>query len=214
MNNNIVNNIKYNHQTVTIPLPHTGYIDKVMHSNCFEELWELFKLADKPAKEITESYAALSNLKKVCRLQDKTILHIGDGAHARTGILFSYMTKSYNISIDPQINHNLVQFLNKWNTRNFEYQASKFEDFDFIMDEYIISCVHAHVELEEINNKYPNWTYLYSNICCYPEKQTFSRRYMKENNIVEIVDKFDLGIWSDQRNIKIYKNLKMFNTFE
>lgn len=199
--------LEYTNDSVTVPIPTTKYLDKLLYMNCFEELWSLFKLAEKPAKELTESYAFIHNMKKLINLSNKTIFHIGDGAHARTGIMSSYLTQTQNISIDPQINHNLVNFLQKWKTRNFSYASCKYEEYSHKRpDSYILSCVHAHVDLEELVQFFPRWTYLYSNICCYPEKQTFSKEFMKNNNIVAIKDTLDLGILSPQRHIVIYKN--------
>lgn len=202
--------LKYDSEFVTVPIPTAKYLDRLLYMNCFEELWSLFRLAEKPAKELTESYAFIHNMKRKINLTNKTIFHIGDGAHARTGIMSSYLTQTNNISIDPQINHNLELFLNKWKTRNFCFYKGKYEDFvknnSILENEYILSCVHAHIDLEELVQLFPKWSYLYTNICCYPEKQTFSKKFMKNNNIVIVEDKLDLGILSPQRRIVIYKN--------
>nr|MDA3854957.1 hypothetical protein [Candidatus Woesearchaeota archaeon] len=183
---------------------------RLLYMNCFEELWSLFRLAEKPSKELTESYAFIHNMKKILHLKNETIFHIGDGAHARTGIMSSYLTQSVNISIDPQINHNLELFLTKWNTKYFDYYKGKYEDFTkefhISAENYILSCVHAHVNLEDVVKVFPNWTYLYSNICCLPEQQTFSKKFLMENNIDVVVDKLDFGILSPERHIVIYKN--------
>jgi hypothetical protein len=203
--------LEYNSESVTIPIPTSKYLDAILRKNCFEELWELFKLADQPAKELTESYAFISNMKKIINLNNSSIFHIGDGAHARTGIMCSYLTKTFNISIDPSINHNLKKFLEKWKTNNFLYYAEKYEDFvknhlTIVTFPYILSCVHAHIDLKELVQVFPDWSYLYSNICCYPEKQTFSKKFMLENNISLVMDKIDFGILSPQRRVVIYKN--------
>jgi len=49
---------------------------------------------------------------------------------------------------------------------------------------------------------------MYVNPCCNPQTQSFTKNYMEENNIIEIVNKLDLGIGSHQRNVFVYKKVK------
>ena len=199
--------ITYNSQTAVIQLPHNNYVDKVLRSTSFEELWPLFINADSPSKEISESYAAFSNMKKICRVSDQTFLHIGDGSMARTAAIFALFSKSANWSIDPQLNMDKLQaWHKKFGILGVYFEKSKFEDVDVskIPSEYSIICVHAHVDLMEVNEKFPNWRYLYTNPCCYPAKQTFSENYMRANSIYRIVQKIDLGILSERRVVEVY----------
>jgi len=207
----------YNSQTAIIQLPRFDYINWMLKRSCFEELWELFRDCDSPAKEISESYSAFHQLKKICRLDQLNWLHIGDGSRARTAALFTFLTKSENISIDPNIREDILEkWLNKWETERFLWSKCKFEDFNIEEwfeaiqndNEYAITCVHAHVNLEEVDKKFPNWKYLYTSICCYPSKQKFSDKYMEENKIIQIVNKLDMNILSERREFVIYKNLR------
>lgn len=201
----------YNSQTAVIQLPHFHYVDWLLKKNCFEELRELFINCDHPGKEISESYSAWHQMKKICRIFDYNWLHIEDGSRARTGALFSLSTKTINISIDPNTRTDLLdRWRSKWKIKDFYFYNMKFEDFPIINihlydKPYSITCVHAHVNLEEVDKKFPNWTYLYSSICCYPSKQKFSEKYMEENNIKCLVNKLDMGIISPEREIAIYK---------
>lgn len=209
--------VRYNTQSVSVPLPHTSYVDKVLRSNSYEELMWRFMEADHPAKEITESYAAFSNLKKVCRINHFNWLHIGDGGYTRTAAIFAFFSKTMNWSIDPALN---IDKFNTWKLKHhvegivpvkLKYQDipnDKKAQFFTLGRPYNIVCVHAHVNLEEVDKELPHWQYMYSNPCCYPKKQSFSEEYMKENKIVKIVDKYDLGILSERRQIYIYKNLR------
>jgi len=225
------NNVFYNSQTAIVNLPHNKYVDKVLRSDSFEELWWIFKNADSPSKEISESYAAFSNMKKVCRLNDYVWLHIGDGAYTRTAALFAFFSKTLNISIDPAIN---VDKFHKWQenfgVKNIIPEQCKFEDVyidslqdwinkftssrndvngDFQNKPYNITLVHAcPVKIEEVDKHFPDWKYLYTNPCCFPHSQTFTKKYMEKNNIIEIVNKLDLGIVSHKRNVVIYKKLR------
>jgi len=208
--------LRYNSQTAVIQLPHYKYVDKVLRSNSYEELMWRFMEADSPTKEISESYAAFSNMKKICNVSNYNWLHIGDGGYTRTASIFAFFSKSLNFSIDPALN---MDKFNKWQEKYriqriflFAYKFEEFlnppkEAFGNILP-YNICCVHAHVELEKLDKHFPNWKYLYTNPCCYPQLQEFSLEYMKENNIYKMVDKLDLGILSERRKVIIYKKFK------
>lgn len=221
--------IRYNSSTAVIQLPHYKYVDKVLRSSSYEELMWRFMEAESPAKEISESYAAFSNMKKVCRVDNFTWLHIGDGGYTRTAAIFAFFSKSLNFSIDPAINEDkYIKWVNKYNVTGIYSLKGKFEDFSkqFVLDsinfenlfddlfdinypkKYNICCVHAHVKLEEVDQHFPNWSYLYTNPCCIPQQQTFSDDYMDKNHIYKITDKDDMGILSERRRVIIYKKLR------
>jgi len=199
---------QYNSSSVTVQLPTDKYIDYLMRMNCFEELLELFKDADSPTKELSESCSALKKLKKHTIISDSNWLHIGDGSRARTAALFSLLTKSLNISIDPLIRTDILEeWVDKWEVKRFMYEKGKIEDFKLPknINSYNITCVHAHVDLHEIDEILPNWNYLYTSICCYPQKQKFSKNYMTNNNIILLENELDLGIKSEKREYAIYE---------
>ena len=203
--------VNYNSQTAIVNLPHTKYVDKVLRSSSFEELRELFINAESPAKEISESYAAFSNLKKVCNVSDSTWLHIGDGGWSRTAAIFTFFSKSVNYSIDPAISPRINDWVEKWKVLRFCALKMKYENFQLVNNPFSfnICCVHAHVDLAEVDQHFPNWTYLYSNPCCMPSKQVFSKEYLRDNNIELIVQRTDLGILSEKREVYIYKKNKI-----
>jgi len=216
-------NIVYSNTEATIQLPHYKYVDRVLASNSFEELWWRFKDAESPTKEISESFAALVNLKKVCIIDNSDWLHIGDGAYTRTAAMFAFFSKSFNFSIDPQLNTDkFLYWKQKYSVKNIWVFKSKFENIlnvtikesqplidlnTFDRKPYSICCVHAHINLEKVDQQFPEWRYLYSNICCLKNYQTFSDKYMRENDIVKIAEGIDLGILSHQREFVIYKKL-------
>lgn len=187
-------------------------------------MWR-FMDAESPAKEISESYAAFANLKKVCMIHNYNWLHIGDGTYTRTAAIFAFFSKSHNWSIDPCLNlEKFEEWEDRFNVRNIYPFKMKFEEFNLdnsirrpyhacdvqfeLGYPYSICCVHAHVNLEEVHQQYPNWHYLYTNACCFPAKQTFSKKFMEDNGIIEILRKEDLGILCHLRDVRIYKNLK------
>ena len=208
-----MSNLIYNNQSATINLPHNRYIDKLLRSDSFEILWKRFIKTKSPTKELSESYAAFSNLKKVCMVRDYRWLHIGDGAHTRTASIFALFSKSINYSIDPKINiDSFTDWNEKYNISNLYAVKQKFENFELDFNQpYGISCVHAHVSLEEVDKKFPHWNILYTNPCCFPLTQTFSNKYMMENGIRKIVDKIDLGIVSHKRQVVIYQKDNRIN---
>jgi len=207
-----IDKLDYNSSNIqlNIKIPHYKYVDTVLKTYSYEELMWLFLNTPSPSKEISESYAVLTNLKKVCNVSDYSWLHIGDGAYARTAGLFAFLSKSENYSIDPAINTTkLTKWIEKYNVKRFYFSKNKFQDDNEILDEiekpYGIVCVHAHVNLEEVDKKYPDWKYLYTNPCCMPGIQKFNEKYLKENRISKIVHKMDFGILSNLREVIIYK---------
>jgi hypothetical protein len=208
--------IRYNSQTAVIQLPRFDYVNWLLKKGCFEELWELFRDSDSPAKEMSESYSAFQNLKKICQISNLNWIHIGDGSRARTGALFTLFTKCNNVSIDPTTRTDLLyKWVNRWKIERFNVFKEKYEDVDMnLINEFLdtdkqygITCVHAHVKLDEVDKKFPNWKYIYTSLCCKPNEQRFSEQYIKENNIIEIVNKLDMNILSERREYVVYKKL-------
>ncbi len=161
--------------------PSSEYLDRLMRRASFEALWPLFAKADKPAKEMTESFCALVHLRKLmaefgaCR-----VLHIGDGAHARTAALFALRTEAENISIDPQINNDLVR---AWQTRfdvqRFEWRRAKIEDVAEELNALpklpvLVTFVHAHVDVDAVLNSL-RWDAAFTLACCTPGHQLTRR---------------------------------------
>ena len=195
-------------------IPTNRYVDRVLTSNSFEVLYNRFKTAESPTKEISESFAAMYNLRKVCRIDDYTWLHIGDGAHCRTAAIFAFFSNSLNYPIDPKIDvDKYTEWVNKFNVRNIIPFPIKYETLlNPFKDEKIgITCVHAHVKLNEVDKKFPHWNYLYSNVCCHYDQQTFSENYMKQNNIEKILEYHDYGILSKKRFIVVYQKEQYSN---
>ena len=151
------------------------YVDRVLTSNSFEVLHSRFKNYKRPSKEISESFAAMANLRKVCRVDDYTWLHIGDGPHSCTAATFAFFSKSINYSIDPKINFNLIlSWMGRFGVNNFYPISLKYDRFSEIAGDltssvneneeivknsrkYGICCVHAHVKLNEVDKHFPKW---------------------------------------------------------
>lgn len=195
---------------ITIPIPSYSFVDRVLRSTSYQELMWLFLNTKSPSKEISESYAALHWCKKFCKVSDYYCYHIGDGAWARTAAIFAFFTKSINESIDPALNfEKLREWRSKHKVERIDFIARKIEEAPMPTlagdRPILITCVHAHVDLEVVDKKIPNWRFLYTNPCCYTKQQVFSEEYMREHNIEKLVDTEDFRILSDKRNVVVYR---------
>lgn len=193
--------------TVQVPCLRSTYIDAIMRKNCFEELRELFMHAAAPAKEFTESYAALHHLRPSLKRfdpQTTMILHIGDGAHCRTGAVFAFMTKFINISIDPQINEKrMAEWCDKFKVRNLWWSKKRIEDFPLetyfaLLAPRIVTFVHAHVQTDQVLARVPNWKAAYVNICCHPKEQ--------RSRLPAVAEGYDWAILSPEREYQVLLN--------
>jgi hypothetical protein len=205
-----MNNTVYGPRSVTINLPHNRYVDRILRSNSFEVLRHIFMNADSPCKEISESVAAFHNLKRFTQITGKDWLHIGDGGWCRTAAIFTMYSKSTNTSVDPMLNlEKIGAWIQKYNITGLTPIKSKFEEITMDLSPYNITCVHAHVDLRDVDKLFPNWTYLYSNPCCYPSTQSFPDDYMEKHGIICLKDDIDLGILSERRRVLVYKKITL-----
>lgn len=158
------------------------YLDRLMRRGCFEALWPLFAKAQKPAKELTESYAALTHLRPFMPgAGPYRVVHVGDGAHARTAAMFALKTLAHSISVDPQLNLPLVD---SWRTRfgilRLDYHKARIEDVAVELNALpamptLVTFVHAHVAVDDVLALL-RWDTAFTLACCLPGKQ-LSQRY-------------------------------------
>lgn len=192
------------------------YINEYLEKWCSCDLQSLVCQSRNPAKEISESMGAYCNIKPFIDKKDTShhYICIGDGSLAITAALFSFMTKGHSIAIDPLLN---LEKINKWINEHgvLNFTGFKTTYQDFIEDQlyvfrpeerYTIICVHAHVSLVDVITKFPNWDYLYTNPCCYKEKQTFSLAVQKERSIDVVRYGIDENILSDKNEVIVYQN--------
>lgn len=185
--------------------PNGDYLDRLMRRNSFEALWPLFAKATRPAKEMTESFSALQHLRPFLpQGQAYRVIHIGDGAHARTAALFSLKTQADNVSVDPLLNLPLIE---EWRQR-FEirglylYKAK----VDEVLEELnalpampvLVTFVHAHVQVDRILDRL-RWNAAYTLACCMPGNQLTQTR-------VPHADGMDFGVLSADRHYQVLLN--------
>jgi hypothetical protein len=155
----------------------SDYLDRLMRRNCFEALWPLFARAQRPAKELTESYSALVHLRRFLRGAGPfRVVHVGDGAHARTGAMFSLKTTAHNISVDPQLNLALVEeWRERFGIRRLALRKARIQDVAAELNALppmptLVTFVHAHVSVDDVLGEL-RWDAAFTLACCVPGKQ-------------------------------------------
>jgi hypothetical protein len=104
------------------------------------------------------------------------VLHVGDGAHARTAALFALKTKTHNVSIDPLINEPLVgAWRDRFGVERFEWRKAAIQDVAEELNALpelpvLVTLVHAHVDTDAVLAKL-RWDAAFSLVCCLPGKQ-------------------------------------------
>jgi hypothetical protein len=181
------------------------YLDRLMRRESFEALWPLFARATKPAKELTESYSALCHLRPLmpksgpCR-----VIHIGDGAHARTAALFALKTRAENISVDPLLNLPLVEaWQRRFGIRRLSLRKASALD---VADELnalppatvLVTFVHAHVQVDAVLDRL-RWHAAFTLACCVPGHQLTRDRVPAATGI-------DMNVLSSGRQFEVLVN--------
>lgn len=178
------------------------YLDRLMRRASFEALWPLFAKATRPAKEMTESYSALVHLRPFLpKGQPCRVIHVGDGAHARTGALFSLKTEAENISVDPLINERLVEeWRQRFSIRRFSWHRADIADVAAELNALppmpvLVTFVHAHVAVDEVLELL-RWDAAYTLACCIPGHQ-LSRQHEP------VASGLDRGVLSSGRRYQV-----------
>jgi hypothetical protein len=190
------------------------YVREYLKKNCSGQLQELFSQSNNPYKEIAESMAAFENMREFIDIKDEkhTYLCIGDGSLCLTGALFAFYTHSFVISIDPKINiEKVVNWMGHEKVKRLIAYKAKFQETERypkldLSGGYDIILVHAHVNLEEVMEYFPDWGYLYSNPCCNPLEQTFSLQFQKKNGISAVKAGRDIEMITPKNDVFIYRN--------
>jgi hypothetical protein len=148
-----------------------------MRRQSFQVLWPLFSKATKPAKELSESFSALEHLRPLMeRVGPSRVLHVGDGAHARTAALFAVKTLAENISIDPLINEPLVRaWRDEFGIERFAWRKSRLDGQaaalnDLSAKPVFVTFVHAHVNVD-LELASLRWNAAFTLACCIPGSQ-------------------------------------------
>jgi hypothetical protein len=164
--------------------PNGDYLDRLMRRGSFEALWPLFAHATKPAKEMTESFSALQHLRPHMRAPCR-VIHVGDGAHARTAALFALKTEAENISVDPLVNVELVEgWKRRFGVRRFAWRKAEIEEVGDELNALpampvFVTFVHAHVAVDDILDRL-RWDAAFTLACCQPGRQLTRRRVPHE----------------------------------
>jgi hypothetical protein len=192
--------------TITIPMPTCKYLDAVMKLRCFPALIDLFRQNQHPAKELTESFSAFHHLREYAE-SEIPVVHVGDGAHCRTGAMFGFLTKSPNISIDPVVvEHKVNEWIDKWDVKRVAYRKIRIEEFELdvfkrVTDKVILTFVHSHVNSKEVIQMFESQgievVAAYVSACCEPDRQL----------TLDVPVQTDWNILSAERQIQVYKKV-------
>ncbi|MFK7991254.1 MAG: hypothetical protein AB8I08_34885 [Sandaracinaceae bacterium] len=181
------------------------YLDRLMRRESFAALWPLFAKAPKPAKELTESFSALVHLRPHLPAEGPCrVIHVGDGAHARTAALFALKTKTENISVDPLINVDLVEdWRERFGIRRFSSQKARIADVTDQLNllppmPVLVTFVHAHVHVDEVLDGL-RWDAAFTLACCVPGHQLTTTR-------VPHASGEDLSVLSPHRHYQVLVN--------
>jgi hypothetical protein len=190
---------------VDVDAPSSNYLDRLMRRGSFEALWPLFAKATRPAKEMTESYSALEHLRPFMHERERCrVIHVGDGAHALTGGLFSLKTEAENISVDPALNEQSVQaWRDRFDIRRLSWRKAQIGE---IVDELnalpempvLVTFVHAHVPIDDVLDRL-RWQAAFTLACCLPGHQLTRTRIPIESGL-------DLNVLSSGRHYQVLSN--------
>lgn len=195
------------------PYQPSAYLDRLMRRASFEALWPLFAKAQRPAKELTESYSALHHLRPYLGARGPSrVVHVGDGAHGRTAALFALKTPSHNLSVDPRLN---LALISKWREQygivRFDWRKARIED---VADELgrlppmptFVTFVHAHVSVDDVLSRL-RWDVAFTLVCCVPGKQLSVRHPAAKEGI-------DHQVLSSARRFQVLVNRERFRSDE
>jgi hypothetical protein len=185
--------------------PNGDYLDRLMRRNSFEALWPLFAKATRPAKEMTESFSALEHLRPfMTKGQPCRVIHVGDGAHARTAALFSLKTDADNISVDPLLNLGLIEdWRARFGIRGLTLRKARIDDVANELNALpampvLVTFVHAHVHVDEVLDRL-RWDAAFTLACCIPGHQLTQTRVPRRDGI-------DLSVLSGDRRYQVLVN--------
>jgi hypothetical protein len=164
------------------PTPSGAYLDRLMRRESFQALWPLFANAAKPAKEMTESFSALEHLRPLLPTEGPfRVIHVGDGAHGRTGALFALKTQAENISVDPVLNLPLVDaWRERFAVRRVAWYKAHIQDVTEQLNALppmpvFVTFVHAHASVDEVLDRL-RWDAAFTLACCVPGQQLTKTR--------------------------------------
>lgn len=177
----------------TEPAGQSTYLDRLMRRESFAALWPLFAKGPKPAKELTESFSALEHLRPLIRPGEALrVVHVGDGAHARTAALFAIKTNAQNISVDPVLNEPLVQaWRDDYGIARFEWRKARIEAVASELCALppvrtFVTFVHAHVAVDRVLALLP-WHAAFTLACCSPGSQLSRTHHVHHSGSDECV---------------------------
>lgn len=191
------------HITLQITKPSDRYFNELMRSTCAPDLITSGVFPN--AKEVTESFGAYNAVRNHLWKQyppndpDVVCVCVADGSTPRTALTFALRTAWNVISVDPNLR---TEKFHNWIKRykRLYLFAKKVEDFHFESKKLLIVMVHPHVKIDNTLASLIGYEQrsVVSMQCCVKQFITGKEPDIQYN---------DIGIWSPQRSIKIWKQV-------
>lgn len=198
--------------TLQVQKPSMRYFDELMRCSCAPDLIQSGVFPN--SKEVTESFGAYNAVRKHLWKQfppndDEVVcVCVADGSTPRTGLTFALRTKWQVISVDPNMRH--AKF-HRWVDR---YQrlylfAKKIQELRFEARKMLIVMVHPHVKIDDTLPSLIGYEQraVVSMQCCVKQFISSSSEDGRLSNLKPDIEYNDLGIWSPQRSIKVWRQV-------
>jgi len=104
------------------------------------------------------------------------VIHVGDGAHARTGAMFSLKTQAHSVSVDPGLNVPLVEgWRDRFGIRRFDWRKARIQEVIVELNALpamptLVTFVHAHVAVDAVLAEL-RWDAAFTLSCCHEHHQ-------------------------------------------
>jgi hypothetical protein len=189
--------------TLQVQKPSDRYFNELMRCACAPDLLRSGVFPN--AKEVTESFGAYNAVRKHLWKQfppndeDVICVCVADGSTPRTALTFALRTKWNVISVDPNLRHAKFQ---RWSGqfKRLYLFAKKIQDCRFEAKKIVIVMVHPHVKIDDTLPSIIGYEQraVVSMQCCVKQFIT---------NKAPDIEYNDLGIWSPQRSIKVWRQV-------
>ena len=193
--------------TIKVTKPSLRYIDFFLKLKCSTELVSTGFYPN--GKEISETQGAFEAVRHKLKLDynDETvaIVVVGDGYNPRTGYYMACMTKWQIFSVDPAMERDYVEIIEKIkNRKNIQIFPNKIEDCALDLKIYrtiVLLFVHSHASLKasvgSLVTKSPSAIHAVSMPCCFDD----------DLGIPYDIKFDDPYVISVHRSLFIYKNI-------
>jgi hypothetical protein len=206
-----------------------SYLEEFYSQICHIDVLQFFnnyKNASKIHKELTESigcYKAAVDIMSLNSSEERLVLIIGDGKFARTGSIFSHMSKWTCISIDPEMDINWFDGYKDYKAstgkpiRRLQCIRSTIEDakFDYAksvnFEKFILVFPHSHAKIKSSVQKFASvfggdtpFDMVNMPCCVEVPSSLRTRKFLRDHNYISYCD---TNVLSPKNTVHCWKNL-------